>query len=333
MPAAMALPPSGASWLAMTTNFDVTPASPGFFTAKYFWWVFMVRVMTSGGRSRKSGSISPSSGTGHSTRPATSVRRPGSSTSSRPASRHTVRAPSRMIASRSSRCWITWPSSRSTLVYCAKSVISNGPRPMRRWPSVRLPVRMPKTSKSTTWPSNRHRRRWIGRTQRWALPSSPNFMDLGQGKAFITSGIASAITSAVARPGFSMMATQNSPFLSSRFSQASRLSTPAPRRKPSTALSGAPTRGPLRSSRTSCVFTGRPSMARPKRRGPANVVSEDQARPAAVSFSPSRRSRSASAFGCMRAGISSQKISNRSSDIIGFRYEACSCAAQRSISA
>ena len=28
-------------------------------------------------------------------------------------------APSRMIASRSSRCWITWPSSRSTFVYCA----------------------------------------------------------------------------------------------------------------------------------------------------------------------------------------------------------------------
>ena len=187
---------------------------------------------------------------------------------------------------------------------------------MRRWPSVTLPARIPNTSKSTTSPSNRHRRRCSGRTQRWVISPSPNFIDLGQGKAFITSGIASAITSAVVRPGFSMMATQNVPFLSSRCSHWSSEATPAPRRKPSMAFSGASTRGPLRSSRTSSVFTGRPSITRPRRRGPAKVVSEDQASPAAFSFSPSSFSRSASARGCIRAGISSQKISNSNSDIV-----------------
>ena len=55
------------------------PPARGSRTAKYLWWVRMEVRITSGGRSRKAGSMSPSSGTGHSARPATSSSRPSSS--------------------------------------------------------------------------------------------------------------------------------------------------------------------------------------------------------------------------------------------------------------
>ena len=54
---------------------------------KNFWLARMVVCSTSGGRSRKRGSMRPRRVTGHSVRPAFSARRPGSSTSSRPAAK------------------------------------------------------------------------------------------------------------------------------------------------------------------------------------------------------------------------------------------------------
>ena len=76
------------------------------------------------------------------------------------------------------------------------------------------------------------------------------------------------------------------------------------------AWSGAPTRGPLRSSDRSAWATGRPSATSVSRRAPPKVFSASGSSPSAASFSRAMRSRSRAAFACMRAGISSESSSS-----------------------
>ena len=75
---------------------------------------------------------------------------------------------------------------------------SNWPEPMKRWPSVMASEGIPSISNGTTLPSNRHRMRLIGRTQR-RVPE-PQRIDLGQGKVRMTWSTVSATRSVVARP-------------------------------------------------------------------------------------------------------------------------------------
>ncbi len=75
--------------------------------AKYFWWLRMAVVRTSGGRSMKAWSMRPMRTTGHSTRPATSPNMAGSSLTARPAFLASFPASRRMIASRSAGSRIT----------------------------------------------------------------------------------------------------------------------------------------------------------------------------------------------------------------------------------
>src|SRR5680860_551940 len=81
------------------------------------------------------------------------------------------------------------------------------------------------------------------------------------------------------------------------------------------ACSGASMRGPLRSSLTSGERFGRPSTTAVRRRGVANVLISPNSSPAALSLSPSRRARSSRARVCIRAGISSENSSSRSSSM------------------
>ena len=77
--------------------------------------------------------------------------------------------------------------------------------------------------------------------------------------------------SAVGPPFFWTTANQNSPLPVSRFSAWSSEARPAPFRKPCTAWSGAPTRGPRFSSLTSARVVGRPSTTSVSRRGVAKA--------------------------------------------------------------
>ncbi len=175
---------------------------------------------------------------------------------------------------------------------------------------------MPPTSKGTTSApvslESTQRIEWSGRTQRKA--PAPQRMDFGQGKARMVSVTASAITSDAARPGRSITANQTCPFLSSRASNWS-LASPVERRKPSSAFSGASTRGPLRSSRAAWVISGRPVMCSTRRRGVAKAAAASYVKPASTSFSVTSRFRSSAARACIRAGISSEKSSSSRSGI------------------
>ena len=70
---------------------------------------------------------------------------------------------------------------------------------MKRWPRVTSLATIPSTSNGTTAPSNRNSTALSGRTQRKA--DAPERIDLGQGKARITSPTAWAAISGVGRPG------------------------------------------------------------------------------------------------------------------------------------
>src|SRR5690606_35978830 len=85
-------------------------------------------------------------------------------------------------------------------------------------------------------------------------------------------------------------------------------------------FSGAPTRGPRRSSNVSSCAAGRPSTTTARRRAVANPSSRSNSSPASFSPSPTRRARSAAAFACMRAGISSENSSS-SNSAIGILHE------------
>ena len=93
--------------------------------------------MTSGGRSMWSAAMRPSSGTGHSTRPATSSSSPGSSTtvSWRSAARRgdAVGDDALALAASTSTRW-----ARSLSAQSAQAVTAKAPGAWKRWPSVRL---------------------------------------------------------------------------------------------------------------------------------------------------------------------------------------------------
>ncbi len=131
-------------------------------------------------------------------------------------------------------------------------------------------------------------------------------------------GTSAAITSAVCFPALRTCATYTRPFFGTSCTCASAmLASPAFFRKPWIAASGAPSFGPITSSTTSADFTGRPSTTATSLRGPEKPLTPSGMRPAAVSPSISAFTRSASAFACMRAGISSDRISSRSWGIAG----------------
>src|SRR5262245_36259940 len=184
---------------------------------------------------------------------------------------------------------------------------------MKRWPRVSLPLLMPSTSNGTTLPSSRQRMEWSGLTQR-SLPE-PQRIDFGQGKFATISGTISATTSAAGMPRFSITATSEAPFLSSRRSASAIEARPADLTKPLMAASGASTRGPFFSSRTAGERAGRPATTATRRRGVAKVLRSLNSRPAPASACPSKRARSSRARVCMRDGISSENSSSRSSAI------------------
>ena len=106
-----------------------------------------------------------------------------------------------------------------------------------------------------------------GRTQRKLsveADAAPQRIDLGQGKARMTTGIASASTSAVARPARSLTANSTP----SRSTSCSRVS-PVLRRKPSSACGGALAFGPFTSSLTAWAASGSPRRINASRRGVA----------------------------------------------------------------
>ena len=110
-----------------------------------------------------------------------------------------------------------------------------------------------------------------GRTQRsepGSREAAPQRMLFGQGKSRMMGGRTSATISGADRPGRSITATWKSPFFGSERTSASSMEErPAPRRKPCTALSGAPTRGPRRSSRVSGERDVRPRRSSTRRLG------------------------------------------------------------------
>src|SRR5690348_7362580 len=83
------------------------------------------------------------------------------------------------------------------------------------------------------------------------------------------------------------------------------------------AFSGAPTRGPLRSSDVSGCLVGRPPITSVRRRGPANDFADSNSNPRSESAPTTKRSRSFAAPICMRAGISSESSSSRRSGMSG----------------
>ena len=145
-----------------------------------------------------------------------------------------------------------------------------------------------------------------GRTQR-RLPS-PQRIDLGQGKDRMVCSSTSATMSVARRPGFVILAKRTLPFGVSRSSRSSRVS-PAPRRKPSIAFSGASAFGPFRSSTVVGLSASSPSTVSVRRRGVAKAAAEAYVSPASTTPFVIAFFRSSAARACMRAGISSEKSS------------------------
>ena len=189
----------------------------------------------------------------------------------------------------------------------------------KRWPRVVSPNRIGAiappgaTSPASTLPSNSATMDCSGRTQ--VMVPLPHFIDLGQGSAFMAASMMPGSASAVGPPFLAITANQNSPLPVSRFSAWSSEERPVAFRKPCTACSGAPTRGPRRSSLTSARAAGRPSTTSANRRGVAKARASLNSRPAAFSPSLTSRLRSSAARACMRAGISSLRSSRSSSAI------------------
>ena len=215
----------------------------------------------------KAGSIRPSSGTGHSTSPPTSLTRPGSSTmvSCRSAARWAT--PSAITRLRSSASTRT-RRSRSVAAQSVQDRTATAPGAWKRCPSVRsddcspCPSSAPsRRSNGTTAPSSRQVMRRSGRTQVNALVP-PQRIDFGQGKRRSSVGTAAAISAAVGTEGAALSSTQYSP--STRSCAASALCL---RRKPVSACSGAVARGP-RSTVRIAATSGARRAASAMRRGP-----------------------------------------------------------------
>ena len=107
LPFRIVAPWSEVSVLATVTKPSIRPVF-GLRQEKNFWCSRIEVCSTSGGRPRKSSPILPIRTTGHSTRPATSARRPLSSTTSNPAAKAMVVASCQMWSARSSDDRITW---------------------------------------------------------------------------------------------------------------------------------------------------------------------------------------------------------------------------------
>ena len=162
---------------------------------------------TSGGRPRNASSISPMSGTGHSTRPLTSAKSPASGTTSSPADWARLSAAVSMASARSFG-FNTTLRLRRPASYSEKLPTAKRPGAMNRWPSVVSPAAIPSMSSATTRaasPSVRmHRIDCNGRTHR-KLPA-PQRMDLGHGKLRTTLSRTSATITSALRPGFVILA-------------------------------------------------------------------------------------------------------------------------------
>ena len=94
---------------------------------------------------------------------------------------------------------------------------------------------------------------------------------------------------------------------------------PADLTNPAIACSGALTRGPLRSSAMSGDLAGTPSTIKVSLRGVANALASPAVRPCAFRPSVTSRFKSSAARPCMRAGISSENSSSKSSAIVSLR--------------
>ena len=182
---------------------------------------------------------------------------------------------------------------------------------MNLWPRVSLPLLMPSISKGTTLPLNRQRMECRGRTQR-NLPS-PQRMDFGQGKLRTISGTIVATTCFGGTAGLFDRRQVVGALLV--IALLGLIDGSEPRR-----FEEAFDRGlrridarSLRSSRISGERDGRPSTTATRRRGVAKVLIALNSSPASPSAPPSSRARSSRARACMRAGISSENSSSRSS--------------------
>ena len=163
-----------------------------------------------------------------------------------------------------------------------------------------------------------------GRTQRsapGALEPAPQRIDFGHGKLRMTSGRISASTSM--RGAARLLDQRDVEFALlgsgwilrlARSRRARRLSE-SPRSPPS----GAPTRGPFFSSRTSGWRAGTPATCSASRRGVTKPWRPHRPGPRSTSASVTSLRRSSAACACMRAGISSEKSSSRRSGM-GSRY-------------
>ncbi len=152
-----------------------------------------------------------------------------------------------------------------------------------------------------------------GRTQRKLsvpIDAAPQRILLGHGNARIIAGMASARTSVTALPGLSITANHVLRPFTSRKLNWSRV-TPFLRQNPSNAASGAPSGGPLASSRTASVCCGISRAISARRRGVDQTVISPGLTPALSISARNSRSRSARAPFCIRAGISSQRSSSR----------------------
>ena len=101
LPFRIVAPSSGASMLATVTKPSIRPVA-GFRADRNFWCSFIEVCSTSGGSDRNRSSITPISGTGHSTRPAISASSASSGTISHPRAKARFAASCRIAASRSS---------------------------------------------------------------------------------------------------------------------------------------------------------------------------------------------------------------------------------------
>ena len=151
-----------------------------------------------------------------------------------------------------------------------------------------------------------------GRTQRGLsveAEASPQRIDLGQGKARTIAGIASASTSAVARPGLSMRREPDAVALVELVLGQAGLAQEALQRLRRRAGARALhlLARPPRSRRAGRGRSGRGGAASRRSRSPR------PSSPASASCSSNSRARSARALSCIRAGISSERSSSRKS--------------------
>ena len=204
---------------------------------------------------------------GHSTRPATSSSRPGSSATVTPRAAAALATSSAIVCRRSAASVRTlWP--RSLACQSAQEETAKAPGARKRWPSVKSAEANPWPSSApsarengTTAPSSRQVIRRSGRTQvNWLVP--PQRIDFGQGKRRSKAGSAAAIRSAAEIAALAFSSTQKSPSWRSWSFVA-----PCLRRKPASACSGALARGPRSVLELAAIWAAT-SSARAMRRGP-----------------------------------------------------------------